>query len=376
MSPTCKKKLQYSSPGLSPSQARPSPSRGLGLGPEESQAQARPSPPKPAQARPSQAQALAFRPSQALGITRALVVQAEQSLFRVSSDILAARSLVFKDMLAFDQPPDAQTIQGCPVVRLPDSALDVTRFFRAIFDSSFFEPYPHTTNFSDLVSILHLSNKYGVDYLRRRGLVHLSSKFPTTLAEYDSRSISSIADHEDHPGLLVATIQIAREVDALAIGEVLNCVSFCDYPAKLSSDDRVLFLRNSLHVCVQNQQFMRFLHSPKAIPGCDRGQKCTRARLYGISIAQKYVAAPSTHPLGIFCDSSLERVLARTCCDHIRHTWLNVNWYILRAVVPKPMYTIEYMLLPVVPRSAHGEEGFEKEHQWLVSHKDPAKRTG
>ncbi|KAJ6476732.1 hypothetical protein C8R47DRAFT_1075595 [Mycena vitilis] len=45
------------SPG--PSQARPSPVGGLGLGPEDFQAQAR----------PSQAQALAFRPSQALGIT-------------------------------------------------------------------------------------------------------------------------------------------------------------------------------------------------------------------------------------------------------------------------------------------------------------------
>jgi hypothetical protein len=65
-----------------------------------------------------------------------LVVQAEQSLFRVSGGILAARSPVFKDMLSFTQPPDAETIEGCPVVRLPDRAADITVFFRAIFDSS------------------------------------------------------------------------------------------------------------------------------------------------------------------------------------------------------------------------------------------------
>ncbi len=65
-----------------------------------------------------------------------LVVQAEQSLFRVSAGILAARSPVFQDMLSFTQPPDAQSIEGCPVVKLLDSAADVTCFFRAIFDSS------------------------------------------------------------------------------------------------------------------------------------------------------------------------------------------------------------------------------------------------
>jgi hypothetical protein len=65
-----------------------------------------------------------------------LVVQAEQSLYRVSGAILAARSPVFKDMLSFTQPPDAETIDGCPVVRLPDSAADVTCFFKAIFDFS------------------------------------------------------------------------------------------------------------------------------------------------------------------------------------------------------------------------------------------------
>jgi hypothetical protein len=65
-----------------------------------------------------------------------LVVQAEQSLFRISGGILAARSSVFADMLAFTQPPDAETIDGCPVVKLPDRAEDLTCFFRAIFDSS------------------------------------------------------------------------------------------------------------------------------------------------------------------------------------------------------------------------------------------------
>jgi hypothetical protein len=65
-----------------------------------------------------------------------LVVQAEQSLFRVSGAVLAARSPIFKDMLSFTQPPDAETIDGCPVVKLPDLAIDITCFFRAIFDSS------------------------------------------------------------------------------------------------------------------------------------------------------------------------------------------------------------------------------------------------
>lgn len=65
-----------------------------------------------------------------------LIVQAETSLFRVYGAFLAARSSVFKDMLSFPQPADAEMVEGCPVVRLHDSADDVTCFFKAIFDSS------------------------------------------------------------------------------------------------------------------------------------------------------------------------------------------------------------------------------------------------
>ncbi|KAJ7689810.1 hypothetical protein B0H17DRAFT_936768, partial [Mycena rosella] len=44
----------------------------------------------------------------------------------------------------------------------------------------FLEPRPSKADLDVVISILHLSNKYDVDYLRRRALGHLSSLYPTT----------------------------------------------------------------------------------------------------------------------------------------------------------------------------------------------------
>ncbi|KAJ7257166.1 hypothetical protein B0H12DRAFT_1015546 [Mycena haematopus] len=63
-----------------------------------------------------------------------LVLSAGSVLFRVFKGILAARSPVFADMLAFPQPEDAETLDGCPVLRLDDSAADTMYFLKAIFD--------------------------------------------------------------------------------------------------------------------------------------------------------------------------------------------------------------------------------------------------
>ncbi|KAJ7689796.1 hypothetical protein B0H17DRAFT_602129 [Mycena rosella] len=143
-----------------------------------------------------------------------LVVQADQSLFRIYSGILAAHSAVFKDMLAFPQPPDAETIEGCPVVRLPDSSRDVTAFFKAIFDSSFFESYPSDTDFNTTISILRLSHKYTVEYLQRRALGHLSPLYPTTFAAYCQHTSASGFEELNLDEHHVAAIQIAQEVNA------------------------------------------------------------------------------------------------------------------------------------------------------------------
>jgi hypothetical protein len=63
-----------------------------------------------------------------------LIIQAENTLFKVFSAILAIASPVFKDMLSVPQPGGsaAESFEGLPFVRLPDTAFDVTQFLKAL----------------------------------------------------------------------------------------------------------------------------------------------------------------------------------------------------------------------------------------------------
>ncbi|KAJ7710425.1 hypothetical protein B0H17DRAFT_1190165 [Mycena rosella] len=117
-----------------------------------------------------------------------LVVRAEDTIFRVSGAVLAARSSVFQDMLSFPQPSAGQSpiesIEGMPIVVLYDRAAEVEPFLRAIFDSSSFMPPPSTAPLSDILAVLRLSHKYDIQYLHRRALDHLSMVFPTELSMF------------------------------------------------------------------------------------------------------------------------------------------------------------------------------------------------
>jgi hypothetical protein len=65
-----------------------------------------------------------------------LILQAENSLFRIYSGLLAARSSVFRDMLAFPPPAEGNPMmEGCHIVSVYDSAKDMTVFLKAIMDS-------------------------------------------------------------------------------------------------------------------------------------------------------------------------------------------------------------------------------------------------
>lgn len=74
-----------------------------------------------------------------------VILQAESTLFRVHKSQLSRRSIVFSDMFALAQPPVItthatladETYEGCPVVKLYDSAEDVANLLLALYDGPF-----------------------------------------------------------------------------------------------------------------------------------------------------------------------------------------------------------------------------------------------
>ncbi|KAF8148678.1 hypothetical protein B0H34DRAFT_668422 [Crassisporium funariophilum] len=154
-----------------------------------------------------------------------LILQAENSLFRIYSGFLAARSSVFRDMLAFPPPEEGNTIMdGCYIVPVYDSAKDMTYFLKAIIDSAFFEPPPSATELPIVEGVLRLSLKYDVQYLRKRALQHLHTTFPLTLRDWkvrdQNRTIPSI---ENTP---FAALRIASEFDLIwLLPSILYCIS-------------------------------------------------------------------------------------------------------------------------------------------------------
>ncbi|KAK7018419.1 BTB domain-containing protein [Favolaschia claudopus] len=151
-----------------------------------------------------------------------IVIRVEDRVFRVYSDLLAARSSVFQDMIAFPPPQETnsdgnspENMDGYPVVQLHDKAVEVEVFLRAIYDSSSFMPSPAPVDMKDVLAILRLSHKYDVPYLHRRALHHLVTDGwyrKTYRSDGATEHINYIGDDSPVDGLLVALA--ASEVGA------------------------------------------------------------------------------------------------------------------------------------------------------------------
>ncbi|KJA15530.1 hypothetical protein HYPSUDRAFT_148990 [Hypholoma sublateritium FD-334 SS-4] len=164
-----------------------------------------------------------------------LILQAENSLFRIYRGLLSARSSVFKDMLAFPPPEGGNPMMdGCHIVTVHDSAKDMGFFLRAVFDSSYFEPPPSPTELPIVGAVLRLSLKYDVPYLHRRALDHLSTTFPLTLDGWKQRdALRTIPPVDNTP---FAAFLIAREFDLpWLLPAILYCISSHPFEKTLDS---------------------------------------------------------------------------------------------------------------------------------------------
>ncbi|KAJ7494255.1 hypothetical protein B0H11DRAFT_1858006 [Mycena galericulata] len=240
-----------------------------------------------------------------------IVIQAGNSQFRVYRGVLAARSSVFKDMLSVPQSPESELVDGCPLVRLTDSEMEVEVFLKALFLPEFFMPFPSATTFDVATGCLRLSHKYGVDYLRRRALVHLSSVYHSKLSTRDIAehylsdshpvlppNIMSLNWPFDEPGESheIYAVEVFREVDALWLlpyafynlswafnrskvdTDVFHGGDYIGIPIGLSMRDQESFLQGHAIQSHYAIKILSFLTDPFDIEGCTSPAECAIAR--------------------------------------------------------------------------------------------------
>ncbi|KAJ7441119.1 hypothetical protein FB451DRAFT_1299077 [Mycena latifolia] len=254
-----------------------------------------------------------------------IIVKAGNSLFR---------SPVFDDMFRIPRPPDAERMEGCAVVELPDAADDVVVFFRAIFDSSFFEAYPAPTTFGTIAGILRLSTKYEVNHLRRRALVHLSSGFPTTLSDWDLTAEDcfevpawNLPSWPRHPVSRLLVIQLCREIDApwilpAAFYEMASIDFHASHLFRGVDNGGALlsFFNGYIRQRDSTTGAVVFLYCPPTIDGCKTPKLCNETKLSALEMVKDDSDRYHSIPLDIWNGYDWDRLadMCATCREALR----------------------------------------------------------
>ncbi|KII87445.1 hypothetical protein PLICRDRAFT_142726, partial [Plicaturopsis crispa FD-325 SS-3] len=144
-----------------------------------------------------------------------IVLEAERLQFRVHISVLAAHSLIFKDMLEIGQSSVGEyAVEGCPLVHLSDSAQDLTYVLTAFYDRKFFdlrEPQP----FPVIAAMLRLGKKYELEYFYTEALSRVASECPTSLERWDAGS-DELITNDDDGGLYFDMANLLRETDTIS----------------------------------------------------------------------------------------------------------------------------------------------------------------
>ncbi|KAL1739118.1 hypothetical protein HDZ31DRAFT_49899, partial [Schizophyllum fasciatum] len=120
-----------------------------------------------------------------------IVIQAGRLGFRVEKDTLAQHSPVFRSILenADDPSPAVRSAiygyqEGCHYIVVQDDPGDMRQLLSAMFIPEYFERFPPAADFGIIETVLRMSHRYQVAYLRRRALGHLAPFYATRLVDF------------------------------------------------------------------------------------------------------------------------------------------------------------------------------------------------
>ncbi|TFY78391.1 hypothetical protein EWM64_g5620 [Hericium alpestre] len=112
-----------------------------------------------------------------------IVLVCDATGFCASQCILALNSTVFQDMFATVDPAQNEVFEGLSVVRLQDSAEEMSHLLKAMHFRQYIQKKSKPA-FKVLAAVLKLSTKYMIDDLREEIVDTLASIFPSTFASW------------------------------------------------------------------------------------------------------------------------------------------------------------------------------------------------
>ncbi|KAJ7782680.1 hypothetical protein B0H16DRAFT_464680 [Mycena metata] len=145
-----------------------------------------------------------------------VVLQAQDTQFRVHWSLLSQNSSFFRDMQSLPQPPEEPTVDGCHLIELPDDAIDVKWVLKALYTPSFLAQT--ALPFAAVAAHIRLGRKYDFRELLDLAVSRLIYEHPTTLEEYDAlvnpyQSTRIIP----HRGIELDIVTLARKNDILCV---------------------------------------------------------------------------------------------------------------------------------------------------------------
>jgi len=151
-----------------------------------------------------------------------IILRGDNTLFRVSKELLSRHSPIFMDMFELPSPEitnEDDSYDGCPVILMFDPADHLEHFLRGLHDPSYSITVNSNQSLRLAVGVLELSTKYETSELRERTIGSLAVIYPATIEGYRARWVNWTTDLKEsfRPENISLVANIARDTNALAL---------------------------------------------------------------------------------------------------------------------------------------------------------------
>ncbi|TCD63776.1 hypothetical protein EIP91_004959 [Steccherinum ochraceum] len=141
-----------------------------------------------------------------------VILSVKDTFFRVYRGILANASPVFRDLFTVPQPPDGETMDGCPVIRLQDPKEDMENFLKVLFKGvRAVRTKEARASWPITRALIRLGDKYQIDELLQEGKERLLVRLPDGIDDWDALYYPEGTDHaESAPSDEIQVIAMAN----------------------------------------------------------------------------------------------------------------------------------------------------------------------